>query len=75
MHQMGFAEPDTAVKKEWIERHHAHLTGASLGDAARRRVGQLVGLADNKILKGEARIEARRPIFPDLQSGYGFSHW
>ena len=59
MHQMGLAEADPAIKEQRVERHAVDRRDAGLGDAAGGGVGQLVGLADDKILEGEARIERR----------------
>ena len=69
MHQMGLAEPDPAIEEQRVERHRAHRAGAGLGDPPRRGMGELVGLADDEILEGEARVEARqlRPVFADFE--------
>ena len=57
MHQMGLAEPDPAIEEQRVEGH-----GARLGDALRCGMGELVRLADDEILEGEARIERRAHI-------------
>ncbi len=74
MHQMGLAEADSAIKEERVERHRAHRAGAGFGDPPGRGMGQLVGLADYKILEGEARIEPRRlcPFFAVFERGGRF---
>ena len=58
MHQMGLAEPDAAIEEQRVEAAPA----ARLGDALRRGMGELVRLADDEILEGEARIERRAHI-------------
>ena len=57
MHQMGLAEADAAIEEQRVEGH-----GARLGDALGGGMGELVGLADDEILEGEARIERRAHI-------------
>ena len=46
------AKADTAIKKQGIEGGRA-----TLGHAARGGMGQFIGLADDKGIEGEARIE------------------
>ena len=52
VHQMGLAEPDPAIEEERVVGRRRRL-----GDPPRRRVGELVGLADDEIAEHEARIE------------------
>ena len=51
MHQMGFAQADAAVQEQRIEQHAIGLGNASSGG-----VGELVGLADNELIKGESAL-------------------
>ena len=60
VHQVSLAEADPAVQEQRIERYIVHRRHARLGNPARGGVGQLVRLADDEILEGEARIERRR---------------
>src|SRR5262249_49120092 len=62
MHQVGLAETDTPIEKEWVD--------ASLGDAPGGSVGQFVGLTDDEILEGEALVENRdlRLVLADIHS-------
>ena len=55
VHQVGLAEADAAIEEQRVERHRS-----AVGHAPRRGMGELVRLADDEILEGEARIE-RRP--------------
>ena len=52
MHQVGLAEADAAIEEQRIEWH-----GRGIRDPVGRRIGELVGLADDEILEGEPRIE------------------
>src|SRR5438105_6032951 len=72
VHQMCLPEPDSAIKKQRIERHWVARTRASLGDAARRGVGELVGLANDEILEDEALIESQelRLVVTDFERQY-----
>ncbi len=54
MHQVGLAEADAAIEEQRVERDARRL-----GDAARRGVGELVRLADDETLEGEAAVERR----------------
>ena len=73
MHQMGLAEPDPAIKEKRVERHHANRAGAGFGDPPGRGMGELVGLADDEVLEGEARVERRglRLVFAKLEREAG----
>src|SRR5258708_21984722 len=62
LHQRGLAGPDTAIEEERVERHRAVGADRGFGDAPRRRMRQLVGLADDEILEGEARVERRADV-------------
>jgi hypothetical protein len=55
MHQVGLAESDPAVEEQRIERWRV-----GRGDAPRGSEGEIVGLADDEMLEGEARIESGR---------------
>ena len=57
MHEMSLAEPDPAIEKQGIERYRV-----GLGHAPCRRIGQLVRLADDEILEGEAQVERRADV-------------
>ena len=54
MHQVGFAQTDAAIQKQWIERDRA-----TLGHTSGRRICQLVWFAHNKAVKGKSRIQRR----------------
>ena len=52
MQQMGFTQPGSAVKKQWV------VSGTGfLGDLLRCGIGQLVGFALYKIVKTVADIQ------------------
>ena len=53
MHQMGLAEPDTAIQEQRVEA----VARRPLGDPARAGIGEFVGLADHERVEGEARVE------------------
>ncbi len=55
MHEMGFAEPDPAIKIKRIKRNRI----LGFRHAAGGGMGQLIGLADDEIIKSEPRIERR----------------
>jgi hypothetical protein len=61
MHQMRLAEADAAIEEQRVERRAA-AGRRRFRDAAGRGVGELVRLADDKILEGEARVERRRDL-------------
>ena len=52
VHQVGLAEPDAAVEEQRVERRRGEL-GDALGGGER----ELVGLADDEVLEGAARVE------------------
>src|SRR3546814_3357672 len=55
MHQVRLAKADTAIEKQRVERRRRRL-----GNAARSGIGELVRLADDKVVEGEAGIERCR---------------
>src|SRR3546814_2020048 len=57
VHQVGLAKADAAVQEQRIVGH-----GLRLGDAPGGGKGKLVRLADDEILKGEARVERRADV-------------
>ena len=52
VHQVGFAQADTTVKKQRVEGD-----GATFGNATCGGVGQFVGFADNKVVKAKAGVK------------------
>ena len=54
---MGLAETDPAIEEQRVEGDGLVGRGAGLGDAPSGGVGQLIRLADDEVLEGEARIE------------------
>ena len=52
VHQVGFPQADAAIKKQRVERHRP-----ALGHPAGGGMGQLVGLADDETVEGEAGIQ------------------
>ncbi len=58
MHQVGLAQADTAIEEQRVEGDRA-----AFGNPARGGMGQLVGLADDEAVEGEARIERRTRQF------------
>ena len=62
MHEVRLAKPHAAIEVKRIERRALRLADAALGDAARRRVTELVGLAHDEIVEGETRIERRADV-------------
>src|SRR3546814_13504565 len=52
MHQMGFAEADTAIEEQRVEWNRLRF-----GDTARGGIGELVRLAYQEVLEGDAWIE------------------
>ncbi len=57
VHQMGFAEPDSTIEKQRIERDCVRRADTSLGDVPGGGMGELVRLADDEILENEALIK------------------
>ena len=60
MHQVGLAEPDAAIEEQRVERHRVDRSGAAFGHPPGGGMRQLVRLADDEVLEGEARVERRR---------------
>ena len=52
VHQVRFTQTDATIQEQRVERD-----GAPFGNATRGGVGQLVGFADNKVVKAKARIK------------------
>ena len=52
VHEVRFTQTDTAIKEQRVEGDWA-----AFGDAAGGGVGQFVGLADDEIVKAEARVK------------------
>ena len=52
MQQVRLAQPDAAIDKQWV----VECAGA-LGDRFAHGVGQLVVAADDKVIKGVARVD------------------
>ena len=57
VHEVGLAEPDAAIEEKRVEGRRL-----SFGDAPRRGIGELVGLADDEAVEGAARIERRADL-------------
>jgi len=74
VHQVRLAEPDIAIKKQRVEGDDERLRGAAFGDTAGGRVREIVGLSDDKILKGEARIERRTDLRSLFAAGAVLGH-
>ena len=69
MHQVRLAEPDSAVKKERIERHRMNRADTGFRDAPCCRMRKFVGLPDHKILEKEPVIQRQvlRPLVADFE--------
>ena len=52
VHQVGLAEADAGIEEQRVERRDIGFR-----DPARRRPGELVGLADDERIEGEAAVE------------------
>ena len=52
MHKMGFAQTNTAIEKQRVKRNRP-----TLGDPAGGGMGQFIGLADDKAVKGKSGIK------------------
>ena len=68
VHQMGLAEADAAIEEKRVERHRLFRADAGFGDPPGGGMGQFVGLADDEILEGEARVERRGQTDPFINS-------
>ena len=66
MHQVGLAEPDAAIKEQRVERAEPDGRDGGLGDAPGGGMGELVRLADDEMIEGEARS---RGALTSLSSG------
>ena len=66
MHQMGFTESDAAVEEQRVEMH-----GRGFCDPLCRRMGEFVGLADNKMFEGETRVERGAQVVENVVAPRG----
>ena len=67
VHQMGFAQTDTAIQEQRVE-----CDRPAFGDAAGGGMGQFVWFAHHKAVKGKAGVKGRH-FFVRLGRGGGFS--
>ena len=64
MHQVGLAETHAAIEEQRVERHALGF-GRDAPRAAAYR--ELVGLADDEVFEGEARVERRADLVPSVR--------
>jgi hypothetical protein len=74
MHQVRLAQTDATIQKQRVERH-----GPTIGDTACGRMGQFIGLADDKGIKRKPCIQRRAGNIVDIErtrDGFrrGFRH-
>ena len=69
MHEVCFAQADAAVEKQRVKGHRT-----AIGNAARRGMGQFVGLADDEMIEGTGLVErqaGQRQILATQRLGGG----